>query len=143
MGRTPATASRCSRINYIYTIPVFAHSHGILHQALGGWEITGIPSRLHGTPFTVTTSSVDPAGLGLLGNSASSSRPDMVCDPRAKQPKQFTTITGAGKPTWFNMACFQPVPNGAVRPGNAGRGVVRGPGYFNIDASLAEELRPV
>jgi hypothetical protein len=139
-GPSPNDRQQVLAINYIYTIPAYAHSHGILHQALGGWEVTGIPSAYSGTPFTVTTSSVDPAGLGLLGNSASSSRPDMVCDPRASQPKRFTTTTGTGMPTWFNTACFQPVPNGLVRPGNAGRGVIRGPGYFNIDASLLKNF---
>jgi hypothetical protein len=34
---------------------------------------------------------------------------------------------------WINTACFQPVPQGAVRPGNTGRDTVRGPGYFNWD----------
>jgi Carboxypeptidase regulatory-like domain len=139
-GPSPLDRQQVLAINYIYTIPAFSHSHGVLNRALGGWEITGIPSAYSGTPFTVTTSSVDPAGLGLIGNSASSSRPDMVCDPRANQPGQFTTSLGVGKPTWFNTACFQPVPNGAVRPGNAGRGVVRGPGYFNIDASVAKNF---
>ena len=139
-GPSPLDRQQVLAINYVYLIPAFAHSKGVLHQALGGWEVAGIPSAYSGTPFTVTTSSVDPAGLGLIGNSASSSRPDMVCDPRASQPKQFTTVTGTGKPTWFNTACFQPVPNGAVRPGNAGRGVIRGPGYFNIDASLVKNF---
>ena len=139
-GPSPLDRQQVLAINYIYTIPAFAHSKGVLHHALGGWEVTAIPTAYSGTPFTVTTSSVDPAGLGLIGNSASSSRPDMVCDPRANQPKQFTNSLGAGKPTWFNTACFQPVPNGAVRPGNAGRGVVRGPGYFNVDASLSKNF---
>jgi len=139
-GPSPLDRQQVLAIDYVYTVPAFVHSRGILHHALGGWEVTGIPSAYSGTPFTVTTSSVDPAGLGLLGNSASSSRPDMVCDPRANQPERFTTTTGAGMPTWFNTACFQPVPNGAIRPGNAGRGVIRGPGYFNIDASLAKNF---
>jgi hypothetical protein len=140
-GPYPGDRQQVLAINYVYTIPAFAHNHGILNHALGGWEVTGIPTAYTGTSFTVTTSSVDPAGLGLLGSSNSSSRPDMVCDPRANQPQQFTTTPKAGQPTWFNTACFQPVPNGAVRPGNAGRGVIRGPGYFNIDAGLSKNFR--
>jgi len=135
-GPYPGDRQQVLTLDYIYKIPAFAHGHGLLHQALGGWEVSGIPTWYTGTPFTVTTSSVDPAGLGLLGASASSSRPDMVCDPRANQPQQYIAVTGAGKPTWFNTACFQPVPQGTVRPGNAGRGVVRGPGYFNWDFFL-------
>jgi hypothetical protein len=33
------------------------------------------------------------------------------------------------------------VPQGAVRPGNAGRGVLRGPGFFNWDAFLFKNFR--
>ena len=85
-----------------------------------------------GSPFTVTTSSVDPAGLGLLGNSAASSRPDMVCNPMANAPRTIVEL--------FNTACFQPVPQGQVRPGNAGRGVIRGPGFENWDAAAMKNF---
>jgi len=86
---------------------------------------------------------VDPAGQGFLGSSSSGPRPDMVCDPRANQPGQYagSAQSSAQGLTWFNTACFQPVPQGQVRPGNAGRGVIRTPGFFNIDASLMKNFR--
>ena len=87
----------------------------------------------------MTTSSVDPAGLGLLGSSSASSRPDMICDPNANAPKAFAGVPNAAN-TYFNTACFVAVPQGAVRPGNAGRGTVRGPGYSNLDASLMKNF---
>jgi hypothetical protein len=127
-------------LNYVYELPFFRNNHGIAGQALGGWEFSGIISTYTGLPYTVTTSSVDPAGLGLLGTSAASSRPDMVCDPNANAPHQFNGLTGSAGPLWFNTACFQPVPQGAVRPGNAGRYTVRGPGYFNWNAALMKNF---
>ena len=138
----PATLDRQQvlNINYVYTIPIFKNSHGPLAYALKGWEVTGIISAYSGSPFTVTTSSVDPAGLGLLGNSASSSRPDMSCDPNANAPHLASGFTGPGQGTWFNTACFAPVPQGAIRPGDAGRGVVRGPGFGNLDAALMKNF---
>jgi hypothetical protein len=144
----PATLDRKQvfALNYVYTIPIFKHSQGALAYALKGWELSGIMSAYSGSPFTVTTSSVDPAGLGLLGNSASSSRPDMLCDPRANAPHKAPGVIAAGNPTWFNTACFAPTPqgatdaNGVLRPGNAGRGVVRGPGFFNLDAALMKNF---
>ena len=33
-----------------------------------------------------------------------------------------------------------PVAQGTVRPGNAGRGVIRTPGFFNLDASLIKNF---
>jgi hypothetical protein len=138
----PATLDRKQvfNLNYVYTIPIFRNSKGALAYALKGWELSGIVSMYTGSPFTVTTSSVDPAGLGLLGNSASSSRPDMLCSPNANAPHQAPGPIGTGDPTWFVTSCFAPVPQGTVRPGNAGRGVVRGPGYGNWDGALIKNF---
>ena len=133
-GRATLDRKHIFNINYVYRLPFFAKAHGFTHAALGGWQVTGIYAAYTGSPFTVTTSGVDPAGLGLLGNSAASSRPDVVCDPNADAPH---IIAG-----WYNTKCFQPVPQGTVRPGNAGRGVVRGPGFWNLDASVMKSFRP-
>jgi hypothetical protein len=67
----------------------------------------------------------------------------MICDPRANQPGKYagSAQSSAQGLTWFNTACFAPVPQGEVRPGNAGRGVIRTPGFFNIDASLMKNFR--
>ncbi len=137
----PATLDRkhVLSFNYVYNIPVFKNNHGVAGYALGGWEISTIGAFYTGSPFTVTTSNADPAGLGLLGASVASSRPDLTCNP-ANAPQQYAGFTGAGKPTWFNTSCFQPVPQGAVRPGNAGRGVIRGPGFSNLDFSLMKNF---
>ena len=139
----PATLDRSQvlTLNYVYNLPFFKDNRGALGYALGGWELSGIGSFYTGSPFTVTTSTVAPAGLGLLGSSSASSRPDMVCtSPNIDAPKQYTGFTGAGQPTWFNKACFAAVPQGTVRPGNAGRGTVRGPGFKNLDVALMKNF---
>ena len=65
----------------------------------------------------------------------------MVCaSPNVNAPQQYTGFTGAGQPTWFSKACFAAVPQGTVRPGNAGRGVVRGPGFSNLDVALIKNF---
>jgi hypothetical protein len=120
-------------LNYVYTIPVFKDSHGALAYALKGWQATGITTYYTGSPFTVTTSGVDSAGLGILGASNASARPDMVCNPNAGAPHTVAQ--------WFNANCFAPTPQGQVRPGNAGRGVIRGPGFGNWDASLMKNFK--
>ena len=133
----PATLDRklVLTVNYVYHLPFFANSKGVMHSVLGGWEVSGVTSYYSGAPLTVTTSSVDPAGLGLLGSSAASSRPDMLCDPNANAPQ----LVGLNA-TWFNTACFAPVPQGVVRPGNAGRGVVRAPGFGKWDVTLLKNF---
>lgn len=139
----PATLDRTHvlSLNYVYDLPFLKNRRGALGYVLGGWELSGIGSFYTGSPFTVTTSNADPAGLGLLGPSAASSRPDMVCgSPNANAPHQYTGFLGAGQPSWFNRSCFQAVPQGVVRPGNAGRGVVRGPGFSNLDLALMKNF---
>jgi hypothetical protein len=87
---------------------------------------------------------VDPAGLGVLSSGTTSApRPDLVCDPTASHPATYggSSQSSAQGLTWFNTACFAAVPQGAVRPGNAGRSVVRGPGFFNLDASLIKNVK--
>jgi Carboxypeptidase regulatory-like domain len=129
----PATLDRTHvlTINYVYAIP-FKAANRLAEAAFHGWQASGIFSYYTGSPFTVTTSNVDPAGLGLLGNSAASARPDMVCNPGTGFTQSYAE--------WFNTACFQPVPQGQVRPGNAGRGVIRGPGFANLDAAIVRNF---
>jgi hypothetical protein len=125
----PATLDRqrVANLNYVYTIPILKNSKGALAYAVKGWQLDGLMSFYTGSAFTVTTSNLDAAGLGMIGNSAASARPDMICDPNADAPHLITQ--------WFSKACFVPTPQGQVRPGNAGRGVVRGPGFENWDAA--------
>jgi hypothetical protein len=72
-----------------------------------------------------------------------SSRPDEICNPNVNAPHQYadSAQSSAAGLSWFNIACFAPVPEGAVRPGNTGRYTVRGPGFFNLDASLLRNFR--
>ena len=131
-------------LNYVYTLPFFKNGHGLAANALKGWELSGIVSAYTGAAFTVTTSGADPAGLGVIASGTqSASRPDLVCDPTAGFSRTYggsaqSAAQGLG---WFNTACFAAVPQGTVRPGNSGRGVIRGPGFFNVDASLIKNVK--
>lgn len=114
--------------NYVYELPFFKSAKGPERYLLGGWQISGSTQIGSGTPLTATTASVDPAGLGILGSSVAGPRPDMICDPNKNAPHTIFQ--------WFNIACFADVPAGVVRPGNAGRGTILGPGFQNWNLSL-------
>jgi hypothetical protein len=105
-----------------------------------GVEISGIESSDTRSPFTVTTSSVDAAGLGLMGNSASSWRPDMLCDPNNNAPHQARGITGAEAAHRAQHGPYRSGAGGAARACNAGRGMVHGPGHFNWDRVRMKEV---
>ncbi|MBZ5725631.1 MAG: carboxypeptidase regulatory-like domain-containing protein [Acidobacteriia bacterium] len=114
--------------NYVYELPFFKNAKGAERFVLGGWQVSGTAQIGSGQPLTATTASVDPGGLGILGSSVAGPRPDMICDPNKGAPHTITQ--------WFNTACFADVPAGVVRPGNAGRGTILGPGFQNWNISL-------
>lgn len=120
--------------NYVYEFPWMKNQEGVLGHLVGGWEISGITTYNSGTPLTIgTLAGTDPAGLGILGPSAASPRPDMVGNPNANEPHTITQ--------WFNTAAFADVPVGAIRPGNAGRGTIRGPGFGRWDFSVFKNIK--
>jgi hypothetical protein len=91
----------------------------------GGWQVTGILLLRGGLPLTVTQSQgVQSTGTG--------NRPNRVCDGRLGNP----TID-----RWFDTSCFVQVPDVTGTYGDAGRNIIRGPGSFNIDASLIKNTR--
>jgi hypothetical protein len=124
--------------NYVYTMPFFRHAHGFQRAALAGWEMSGIIQAYTGQPTRVITSGVDPAGLGLLGNTSIANRPDQICDANAGAPQEYggSLQEVAQGLVWFNNKCFANVPQKSVRPGNEGNYTIHGPGFFNWDASL-------
>ncbi len=89
---------------------------------LGGWQVNGILSLLSGTPFTVGSAG---ASLNAPGNTQTA---DQVKTEVAK-------LGGIGRgSSWFDPDAFAPIT--AVRYGNTGRNLMRGPGAFNLDASI-------
>jgi hypothetical protein len=100
---------------------------GIGAAILGGWTLNGIVSRDSGTPFSISSST---ASLNAPGNSQT-----------ADQVVSSVAILGGHGPNapYFDPNAFAPVT--AVRFGNSGRDIVRGPGLFNVDASLFREFR--
>jgi hypothetical protein len=94
-------------------------------KAYGGWQVSGILLLRSGLPLTVTTAQgVQSTGTG--------NRPNRICDGDLPNP----TID-----RWFDTSCFVPTADITGTYGDAGRGIIRGPGSFNIDASLIKNTR--
>ena len=78
-----------------------------------------------GLPLTVTqTQGVQSTGTG--------NRPNRICDGKLSNP----TID-----KWFDTSCFAAPTDITGTYGNAGRNIIRGPGSFNIDASLIKNTK--
>jgi len=129
----PATFDRrhVFSANVIYTLPFMKTQHGLAGKVVGGWQVSAFANYSTGLPYTVTTTGVDPAALGILPGAASG-RPDLTCDP-------YAGVTST-RTSWFNISCFPNVPAGVHRPGNAGRGVLRGPGYENWNVAASKNF---
>ncbi len=134
----PAAADRRHMFNFnaVYALPFFYEQHGLVGHVLGGWEVSGLGFFNTGLPLNVTTTGLDPAGVGVVfGSSASAGRPDQVGNPKssANGPIQ-------NRLHWFNINAFSAVPAGQFRGGNAERNVVRGPGWYRLDTGLFKNV---
>jgi hypothetical protein len=92
----------------------------------GGWQLSGLLYLRSGLPVTNMTQTQNVLSTGTVN------RPNQVCDGRLDNP----TID-----RWFDVSCFVPVTETTGTYGNTPRNVVRGPGAFNIDASLIKNTR--
>jgi len=114
----------------VFASPFGRHRHwvnrGLGATILGGWTFSPILGRESGTPFSIGSSG---SSCNCPGNSQT-----------ADQVKPTVKILGGHGPNspYFDPLAFAPVT--AVRFGNSGRDIVRGPGYFDIDASLARDF---
>jgi hypothetical protein len=108
--------------NFVAELPFGAGkpfaSSGIGAAVLGGWTVSGIYTARSGRPFTVTQGSLE--GATWL--------PNLVGDPDGSE-----TVD-----SWFNVAAFQRVAAGTF--GNAGRNILRGPGYVTFDMSVQRRI---
>ena len=100
---------------------------GIVSAVAGRWQLNTILSRTSGTPFTVTSSGTS------LNAPGSTQTADQVLPAVA-----ILAGHGAGQP-YFDPNAFAPVT--AVRFGNTGRDILRGPGVTNDDLSLFRNFR--
>ena len=118
-------------LSFVHTIPV---GHGEKYLAsvskpvnalVGGWSVNGIVNLQTGFPISIAAGDAQ----GLLDTF--SQRADIVGNP---YPSGFHKSSRA----WFDTAAFaQPSPG---MFGNSSRGVIRGPGSVNVDASLFKDF---
>ena len=131
--RSRATLDRrhVFNINAVYELPFFKDQKGFTGKLLGGWQASGIFVYNTGLPFTVTTSSFDPAGTGVI-NANPAGRPNVTCDPNANAPHT--------QAMYFNTSCFTTVTS-SNSLGSSGRGIIQGPPTTRIDFTMSKNFR--
>jgi hypothetical protein len=136
-GRSNFDVRHRLSVSYSYLFPVgqgrkYLSNSGWATTLLGGWETFGIVTLQSGRPFTVALlSEIDNSGTGrsILGFGAND-RPNLVGNPELGNPTP-------GR--WFNTSAFVFPTPGTF--GNAGRNILDGPGYQNVNASLVKNTR--
>ena len=123
--------------SYVYELPFGTNKRflnsGLASWILGGWGVSGILTRMSGTPLHFTANST-------LNAPGSTQYPIQIAP--------FHVLGGVDSNPWFDTSAFcQPsatvnpatpqcpaIPNGVL--GNMRRYQFSGPGYFNLDASV-------
>jgi hypothetical protein len=112
----------------IWSLP--GRTHGFLGEAIGGWKLSGIGTLRSGTSLSPGLS-VSTQGIAV--------RPDLA-------PGNPSTAGPKTRGQWFNTAAFGgPTITGGGQPlpgflGNAGTGIIRGPGLALLDSALYKDF---
>jgi outer membrane receptor protein involved in Fe transport len=101
--------------------------HPVLNAVAGGWALSFAVTAHTGFPITVT----DGANPSLQA-SRSPERPNRIGDGSVDDP----TLT-----RWLDRAAFVSAPRGQF--GDSGVGIVRAPGFWNIDLSISKRFATI
>jgi len=112
-------------LSYVYNLPYRKSAGGernVLKSLFGDWQVSGLFMARSGMPGTVTVGNPLPGG---------DARPDVLRDPNLSGSERSVD-------RWFDTTAFvaNKGPDGKLRAGNAGRNIIRGPAYVNLDIGL-------
>jgi hypothetical protein len=119
-GNTTLNMAQVFTTSMIYTLPLMEHSSGWKRAVLGGWKFAEITAIQSGPSFSPGLS-VSRAGLAT--------RPDLIAPVTEQKTLQ----------QWFSTTSFTQAAPGFF--GNAGRGVLTGPGLINFDVAAYKDFR--
>ncbi len=111
--------------SFVTQIPSGNVKTGVLGALFSGWELSGILRANTGATFTPTVSQ------DFSGSTRRADRPDLIGDP--KLGSKADPKTG-----WWNRAAFALPARGTY--GNAGVGILEGPGYIGVDGGLMKRF---
>ena len=117
-------------LSYVYDLPYGRHGSGggALKTLFGNWQVSGLFVARSGMPGTVTVGNPIPGG---------DARPNLLRDPNL--PASQRTVNH-----WFDTTAFvaNRAPDGkTLLAGDAGRNIIRGPAYYNLDMGLIKFIQ--
>jgi hypothetical protein len=126
-GRYGFDVTHNAVLNYVWDMPMFANSKGVIHAILGGWQSSGIVTLRTGFPFALSGGNL---------NTNSTTYPDRVADGRL--------FGNATRQLWYDPTAFRRTEcNIQNHPelchyGNAASDVLITPGLQSLDLSLSK-----
>jgi Carboxypeptidase regulatory-like domain len=113
----------------VYNLPAWTNTPRLIRTLFGGWQTSGIWSWRSGLPVNVTSGQDRSlSGVGL-------DRADLTGNPYLPTDRPRAQLINQ----WFNTAAFALAAPGTF--GNSPRNVLRSPGFFNLDWSIAKSFR--
>jgi hypothetical protein len=126
-GNTPYDIRHILSVSWVYELPwgrgkqLASDMSKTADLLIGGWKFGGIASFRTGNWLT-------PSDVVNVSN-AGGSRPDAISNPNISHSNRSDMIN-----EWFDTGAFVRAP--LYTFGNAGTGIIEGPGYENFDLSL-------
>jgi hypothetical protein len=127
-GRTSADRTHTFTFSGVYDVGEVGSSSSAVNALLNDWTLSAIVVLQSGAPMTITS------GLDRNLDGLTNDRADINGDPKldAGRPREELIEQ------WFNTAVFSQPAIG--NDGTAGRSIVDGPGYRNVDLGVFRDI---
>lgn len=157
LGNVEGTRRNRMLLTGIYELPfgagrTFMNKNRFLNAALGDWDVTTI-TLLESGPWLTPTISAGDCQVALVAGScplsssgeqqtADQSNTNVVNRETVLRPDAISShyYTGQSRAHYFNVNAFAPTPVGAGRIGNAGVGILQGPGTAAVSLGVAKRF---
>jgi len=123
-GRADFDARHIFVTSFVWNLDYLGRANPVLRAVANGWSLNGIVTLRSGYPFTVTS------GTDFNRDGNNSDRANLVGDPYLDPHRSQSAVVAE----WFNTAAF--VTNPVGTDGTAGRNILDGPGFRNVDLGI-------
>jgi hypothetical protein len=127
-ARTSADRTHNFTMSAVWRADYFKGEKSLAHALLSGWTVSTIVTLQSGTPLTISS------GVDRNLDGVTTDRPDVTGDPQLDSGRPREELIEQ----WFNTTVFALPALGA--DGTAGRSIVVGPGYKNIDLGIYRDI---
>jgi hypothetical protein len=128
-GRTSADRTHVFAFSGIWKLDYLGNSPPIVKAIFNDWTVSTIITLQSGQPLTISS------GQDRNFDGLTNDRADIVGDPNLDPDRPREEVIEQ----WFNTAAFAQPAIGL--DGTAGRNIVEGPGYKNVDLGLLRDVR--